>query len=846
VTQNESLIFHAWPEARLWLPTPGAAGVVPGQPAAAVAEAGLAAFAGLLSQPAAPLINGIFPDTGASTEDGITNADVLFIFGTAAPDAYVELFTNGQTPTAVSADSNGAWSVILTTAELPADGAYSFTARQMPPGGVFSAFSAPALVTIDRTPPSPPSVAAVGEDSAGPFVTGTLRPLITGSFEPGSTITVSIDGVAQSVIVNGNQWSVTPSADLPLGPRQLTITATDAAGNETSVTSGFEVVDGIPPTAAGIALPAAGTYRAGQELTFVITLSEPVQLSPPNGALPVLQVVVGSQTLLAPMTLAGDATNLHFTLALPAGLDDPDGIGLGTVLFPGAALRDAAGNPWNGQLPATPGLANIRVDGGPPVATLAPAAGLIPAGGRLAITLEVNEPVTVAPGADPVTLSVAIGNTLREATLDLAASTATRLVFALTVPEGELDADGVAVGALSDPAGRITDAAGNTLEFDAGGAVLAGLRVDGIAPTASLSFPSDGALRLGEALSFTLLPSEPIAVAPGAAPIGLALSFGGTTRLATLDPAASTPDNLVFRYVVQPGDAAPGGIVVGALSEAGARLRDAAGNRLTFDNGTVELPGVTLDGVAPAATLVAPAEGLRAAGETLVFEFSLSEAVSFAPGAGSVTLTVGIGGVTRQATLDEAESNAQRLVFTLVVLAGDLAPGGIILGPILDPQRLITDAAGNPVSFGGAMLGTVRVDAVAPTATLETASGILRPGDTMTVALLVDEPVALAAGPQAVSLTLDIGGALRSAAFDPLASTATRLVFQRIVQEGEADADGIAVAALSDPGARLRDAAGNALSFANPGQVLPNLRVEPMAPPPPPPPLRRRASRRPR
>lgn len=78
----------------------------------------------------------------------------------------------------------------------------------------------------DTTPPATPAAPTVSGD-------GTARPTFSGISEPGATITISAGGtVLGTTTANGSgAWTWTPTTDLPAGTHQITITATDSAGN---------------------------------------------------------------------------------------------------------------------------------------------------------------------------------------------------------------------------------------------------------------------------------------------------------------------------------------------------------------------------------------------------------------------------------------------------------------------------------------------------------------------------------------------------------------------------------------------------------------------------------------
>ncbi|MDG0809971.1 S-layer homology domain-containing protein [Cohnella rhizosphaerae] len=108
-------------------------------------------------------------------------------------------------------------------------------------------------LSIDKTPPAAPAVAAPLPNAA----LGSLRPVLSGTAEAGSAVTVTLDDTdyAATVDAAGN-WSFRPSVDLSEDMHTFTVKAKDQAGNlsEASEARSF-VVDVTPPAAPAIVAP---------------------------------------------------------------------------------------------------------------------------------------------------------------------------------------------------------------------------------------------------------------------------------------------------------------------------------------------------------------------------------------------------------------------------------------------------------------------------------------------------------------------------------------------------------------------------------------------------------------
>ncbi|QRK12155.1 hypothetical protein JQX13_20200 [Archangium violaceum] len=126
--------------------------------------------------------------------------------------------------------------------------------------------SAANTFTVDVTAPAAPVVSAPADGA----LLNTSRPVITGTAEPNSTVTVIIDGVAVGTVTadaSGN-WSYTPTTPLADGSHTVKATATDAAGNTSpeSPMRDFTVDTAVPDTRIVSGPPASSNSK---DATFV-------------------------------------------------------------------------------------------------------------------------------------------------------------------------------------------------------------------------------------------------------------------------------------------------------------------------------------------------------------------------------------------------------------------------------------------------------------------------------------------------------------------------------------------------------------------------------------------------
>ncbi|MCO7233018.1 Ig-like domain-containing protein, partial [Cobetia sp. Dlab-2-AX] len=234
--------------------------------------------------------------TDAAGNESASSGEFTLTVDTAAPDAPVLSETDGETANG-SAEAGGTVEVtngdgdLLGTGPVADDGTFSITlspkqevgaeltATVTDAAGNESPVSDTLVVPEDAdvTAPNTPAITSATDDAAA--VTGALAsgdstndatPTLTGSAEAGSAVTITHNGeVVDSVIADANgTWNYTPSTDLTDGDHVFSVTATDAAGNESAPSGEFSLtVDTAAPDAPVLSetdgTTVAGTGEAG-------------------------------------------------------------------------------------------------------------------------------------------------------------------------------------------------------------------------------------------------------------------------------------------------------------------------------------------------------------------------------------------------------------------------------------------------------------------------------------------------------------------------------------------------------------------------------------------------------
>ena len=146
--------------------------------------------------PAAPSVPDLaaVSDSGASNTDNITRVTTPTFTGTAEAGSTVTVYSDGV---AVGSGVAAGGSYNITTSTLAA-GTHAVTAKATDPAGNVSLASSGLSVTIDTTAPGAPSVPdlAAASDSGSSStdnVTSVAAPILTGTAEAGSTVTIFSD-----------------------------------------------------------------------------------------------------------------------------------------------------------------------------------------------------------------------------------------------------------------------------------------------------------------------------------------------------------------------------------------------------------------------------------------------------------------------------------------------------------------------------------------------------------------------------------------------------------------------------------------------------------------------------
>ena len=610
-------------------------------------------------------------------------------------------------------------------------------------------------------------------------------------------------------------------------------------------------VDGStgPPRVTGVSIgeaPTDGTFELSDVVVVTVEFSAAVTVTGTGANRPRVRVGIGSSLRNAWYVRGSGTTSLEFEYTVFQTDEDADGISIGAsaletpsgstirrmgtttdaVLGLGVhAISNSAAHKVTGNTRTVPVVKGVRI-------TSRPVVGDTYLVGE-AIEVEVAFVRGVYVAGTPQ-LALEVGDSTRQADYNRRDATFSRVTFRYVVQATDADADGISVGAGALAASASDTIADGRLWSDAADLALgshvftnAGAhKVAGDVPHVTSAFfltPSNTGLAYASTDSVFGLGDEirvGVGFNAGVTATGtprLALGIGSQTRSAAQCGTTSGGAVLVFCYTVVAADADSTGISIGAgaLTLPGGATIRAAGTgtaaRLSLvpwnfanaaayqvDGSKEVAPGVS--GVAVASDAGADSTYGRTERIEVEVEFERSVAVT-----GTPQVALGIGSTTKQA--DYASGSGTRtLVFRYVVAAADADADGISIG-----ASALGLNGGSIVLLGGAAAATLGLGSHAiANGAAHKVDGSLGPpgvtglsigspavgttferGETIEVSVVFSREVDVTGVPR---LALGIGSATRQASYGSGSGTDT-LVFRYVVAVGDADADGLSIAA---------------------------------------------------
>ncbi|MBN4857998.1 Ig-like domain-containing protein [Citrobacter portucalensis] len=261
------------------------------------------------------IVDDVTPSTGPLNNNQATNDPTPTISGTADANSTVNIYNNGALVVSVLADSSGNWT--WTSNTNLQDDSYSFTTtatNHLGTGGTSAAFN----ITIDTQPPSAPDDLNVSADGS----------VVTGTAEPGSTVTINNNGLQIGSGVAGTDGSFTITIDPPqTNGETITAIATDPAGNPSQPETALAPDITAPQPPANLVI-----NPTGDQVTGMAEPNSTVHILDPGGAI-IGTATAGSNgeftaTLVPPQTngehLVANATDAAGNTSGNSAITAPD------------------------------------------------------------------------------------------------------------------------------------------------------------------------------------------------------------------------------------------------------------------------------------------------------------------------------------------------------------------------------------------------------------------------------------------------------------------------------------------------------------------------------------------
>ena len=650
--------------------------------------------------------------------------------------------------------------------------------------------------------------------SEGITVGGSGTPKLQLVLDSGAVNADYVQTSGSAILFNYIVTSGDNTSGITVGAIQLgTSSIADSAGNSTNLTlnntqptSGIKI-DTKAPAVSSVTVPAAKSYKAGDALNFTVNFDENINVS---GSGVKLGVKIGAATKEVALDLA-TANSLTFKYTIQSGDNDSDGIEAGILSLGSATIKDAAGNNADITLKNVNSTTGIIVDTSAPAVTSVsvPSNGTYKEGDVLSFAVNLSENVNVTGSS--LTLGIKIGANTRNAQYSSENSSPDKLVFRYTIQAGELDTNGIEIDTIALNSSTITDLAGNIAQLALNSVgPTDGILVDAIVPEiTSITLPPNKTYKADDVLKFKVNFSEDINVV--GTDSTLSLNIGGVSKTAAYETKGT--DSITFSYKIASGENDIDGITLGAITLNTTTIKDATGNNADITiKGVGSTAGIKVDTAAPVVTGVSvPESKIYKAGDILDFTVSFGENLTVS--AVDITLGLDVGGEAKLAAYKSKTANT--ITFSYTVQAGDNDTDGISVGVLALNTTTLRDIAGNdaiPALNGIESTAAVKVDTTAPTVLSVSVpvAKVYKTEEKLDFTVNFSEGITLSG--TALTLDLNIGGATKHAAYKSTA--ASGITFEYAVQQGDNDADGITVGAITLNGAVIKDIAGNSANTA--------------------------------
>lgn len=558
------------------------------------------------------------------------------------------------------------------------------------------------------------------------------------------------------------------------------------------------VIDGVAPTVSSVSVPANATYSSGQNLDFTVNTDENVTVNT-GGGTPRIALTIGATTRYATYVSGSGTSALLFRYTVDISDGDSDGIAVaGSLDLNSGTIQDTAGNAMTTTLNSVGNTTAVLVLNGPTVTdgniSISGASGT---GGAYKIGDTVTATWNNTGAGDN-------NSGITGVTVDFSQFGGGSAVAA-TENSGSWTASYTIVAGAIDNTNRNVSVTASNAQAPTTTADTTNATVDSVAPTVT-----DGNISIS-----------------GASGTGGAYKIGDTVTATWNNTAGGDNNSDTISSATVDFSQFGGGAAVAASNSSGtwtatytltAGALDATGRNVSFsvsDNAsnvvtTADTTGAVVDTVAPTVTAAniglsggSGASGSFVVGDTVTASWdntAVGDNNSDTISAVTVDFSAFGGGAAVAATNSSGTWTATYLV-----------AAGAVDGSTVNVGVTAADNAGNATTTVGTNNATL--DNAAPSISSVTVPA----NDTYVAGENLDFVVNIASAANVVvtgtpRLVLTIG--LTTAYADYISGSASAsLTFRYVVQDGDLDANGIAVSSLDLNSGTLKDGSGNNLSL---------------------------------
>lgn len=619
----------------------------------------------------------------------------------------------------------------------------------------------------------------------------------------------------------------------------------DSAGNIATVSFNNTLatkdilIDAVIPVINSITVPAASVYKTGNILDFVVSYSKKIFLSN-NTSLPSLVISIGNALRNATLVNGSGSNTLLFRYTIKADDVDTDGIQLLSLQDSVFMIRDSVGNRASMVLNNAGTMAAIQVN--PPTILfdrmIIPPNDTYRTGDTLEFFIAYNEPVFVTSNNSIPSVKLTIGSITKQAIYTMGSGSST-LCFIYPVEAGDEDTDGIRINtSITLNNSTIKDAQGNNAPLVINNAASSnGILVDATAPVInSMRIPSSRTYKTGDTLVFTVSFSEPVVLSIQNDTPAIKMIIGSEEKNIVYTKGSGS-NELLFEYVIQPGDVDKNGISIGSTIVLNNNtLTDKAGNSAVLNFKTVSASGIKIDAVAPViSSMKSSPAGVYTTGDLIEFTASYSKKVFVTYTGQAPSLSISIGDKIKNAAYTNG-SGTTNLLFSYTILAEDIDMTGIrLISPLNDTYSAVKDSVGNMASAIFTNSGTTTGIQVNPPVIFIDAVNIpgkriYKTGDTLNFYTRFNNRILVNTSTGVPSLKITIGSTIKQAIYIKDTGNNT-LYFRYIIQSGDEETEGIRInSPLSLNNATIKGEMGNNALTALPTVDTKGILVDAIAP----------------